>query len=1273
MAYQLTRAQRASLACDRNIMVLAGAGTGKTRALTERVLFLITEKRVRPSELLVLTFTRKAASEMKERIYNRLLEAYFKDPANHHLEQAVHHFNEMVINTFHGFFASLLRNYGYSIGMNHQFKVMEEEPEQQLLFRKAFLSLLDQWGHEYPDKLTDLFTYYTYNELKKVSTDILRDWVLFKSTLDFYRELGILTNEKFDSDRFQKIFTVKPDIDWNQLVTRFEKLLEAAYNEAVTNTKSTSKILMALRQSLPPLLQYLKSEKKEEEKVKELVVQLSNLSVNGKLSSLFTREGLLNKGRIPRRLAELFEDFNHKYINFLSQYNLNPIQLKNYFLYSGYIPSDSDYFKLLTHWLSWGEKLISLYEEYKKVSNQVDFHDLEIFSRKLFREAPHIVEKLRNQFRYVMVDEFQDTNSLQWELLFHIVSDGRRLSKDKLFIVGDKKQAIYGFRGGEVEICDLAERMIRDVNKENQKNMSQTVTTESDKTEMIFAEGIIPFVENFRSHPDLLNFFNRFGNIIFPGSNPEPFDTTYFPLRAGMKEKTSVGKSIFYGFYVTEEKDEVGETIFKLSAPERREVEARNIARFLRLVLDEKWNELASFLGMEPEEVRRQWLWLATSMRSGKKSVGLLFRRKANLPIYEKALIDYGLPFKMESGQSLFQQQEIVDLLHLLNWLHDPADDISLIGFARSIIWGISDLLITFISLIDSSGRSSFYEKMEKIVRYLDHRSIEKEKELISLGELFSENFNQFKKLLPIEWQNKVLENLPFPTTDWKIFMYGFEQLKKLKKLSSTLPVFALFVEIVQRFQLMELYKQLPDGEQKLANLREFMDILNNFVVENSAADFSSLMMHLELLIQNSNIGLGETDEDAVIQVMTVHKSKGLEFPLVILADLEKESGSGSFKKRDILLMEKMVFEKPWKDGHGWEFPELHSFIPEAYEKEKRFSVIIPRSRKIEEDSFYFPLEEYAFLKDEFKEYAEERRLLYVAMTRAEMALMIFTGVEDIHLPEKRDRVTTISTWQEILLQPFEKIAISQKEFVLTESFADLAIHSFPIPSQTAEMVKSVDEKQFAGEERISISFADMKKIYHPSELGSNDFNETEKRNFNIPVTEFGTIVHEAMERDYWQKNDAELEQILKNREPLLESTEVSEIIRHIRKAQMVIQAMKKNYPQLYKEVPFYSPIIPEENIFMKGVIDGILVAPDQKKAVILDYKTNFVEFPDKEYARKHGYDLQLAVYSKIAEEIMNVVVEKAVLIFTHSGHILEYPRNDWLKQFEKLINLIRE
>lgn len=1279
MKVQLTKAQQASLSADRNIMVLAGAGTGKTRALTERVLYLLTSKKVRPGELLVLTFTRKAASEMKERIYNRLLEAYFNNNNDSHLQNAVYNFNKMVINTFHGFFASLLKDYGYTIGIDHQFKVMEEDYEQQLLIQKSFQEMLKKWGKEKQDELTSLFTYYNYSDLKNVSNAILEDWPSFKETVDFYQELNLWDGDQLNISDFMNVFFIEPDIDYTSLSDLLKQILKDTNTFVQNLTNSKSAYIAVLKTIIPSLLEKLNSTGEPREQIKIIYNTLTRIVTNERETPLFTKKDGLLSLRGPKGLKETFKIYNKSLEKKINQYGLQPDQIRDYFLYDENSILNSDYFKIFSLWLKWGNELIAIYEKLKYKYNYLDFHDLEMLSKKLFLSAPQIVEKLKNQFRYVMVDEFQDTNSLQWDLLYRIVSDGEGLEKDKLFIVGDKKQAIYGFRGGEVEICDLAEEIIQKTNELNRKHHTPLESIPETEQLQDYQKGIIPFVENFRSDTSLLEFFNAFGQILFPDKNPQPFDTIYHALKPGVEQKKKDGIKVFYGIYSSENKENNNNNnkTKEISASEKREIEAQSIAQFLRWVYDEKWEELADFLGLKPEEVRHNLLWLSQSMQQGKKSVGILFRRKTYLAVYERALIKFGLPFKMESGQSLFQQQEIRDILHLLRWLKDPTDDVSLIGFARSVIWGLSDLFITFLSMMNSSHMQSYFQKMNFIYSFLREESFfQSEEKVISLKNVLGDHWESFAKNLPERVRNLNIKNIVFPVEDWIRFKEGFKHLLELKSMVMTRPLFTLFLEVIQRFRILQLFKNFPDGEQKIANIHEFMDILNNFVVENSTADISSFIKHIENLTESSNIGQGEMDENAVIQVMTVHKSKGLEFPLVILADLEKENQSSSFKKRDILLIEKIMFQELWKDGHGWNFPNLHQHDLEKYNKNKKIPLLLPRSKKIIEGNINYPLEQYLFKKDELREYAEERRLLYVAMTRAQNALMVITGIksdnfnpegENTDVQNAKNVALEKSSWKDILLQPFREIDLTNNMFELKKDYTNLPIHSFFIQLMEKDGESGKIDTQEVAEEYIPLPKKRMIEIFHPSELGGTDFNENQEIPLNIPVTEFGTLVHECMEKEYWKKSDDEIKTFLKNREPLLEENEMKELIRHIRKAEKIIKILLKDYPVMYTEIPFYSKIAPSMDKYMKGVIDALLLDSQGKSGIIIDYKTNFTEQPDKEYAHKHGYDLQLAAYSKVVQNIMGIEIKKSILIFTYSGKTVEYSGNELKEHFLRI------
>jgi ATP-dependent helicase/nuclease subunit A len=281
------------------------------------------------------------------------------------------------------------------------------------------------------------------------------------------------------------------------------------------------------------------------------------------------------------------------------------------------------------------------YRERKRRAGVVDFHDLLTLARDLLRDRPDAREQARRRFRFVLIDELQDTDPVQMELVEHLCGGG--LTHGKLFAVGDAKQSIYRFRGAEVALF---------------QGLRQAVP----------ADGRQELSVNFRSQPALLHFTNALLGRHMPD---------YEPL-AARRPQTNPEPCVEFLWCRRGDKESVGEG---------RRREAERIARRIAVMVGRGERLVVDRCGGEPvlRPVRQQ-------------DVVLLFRSMSNVAIYEAALRGHGLDYYLVGGRAFFAQQEVYDLLNLLRALENPQDAVSLAGTLRSPFGCLSDEVLYLLA-----------------------------------------------------------------------------------------------------------------------------------------------------------------------------------------------------------------------------------------------------------------------------------------------------------------------------------------------------------------------------------------------------------------------------------------------------------------------------------------------------------------------------------------------------------------------------------------------
>lgn len=466
---QLTPQQKKACLTNRGrVIVSAGAGSGKTGVLVERFVRLVREKQAQLDEILTVTFTNKAAREMKERILERFEDLGMKSEREHFLQTA--------IGTIHSFCARLLSENKLLVPVDPSYRIVDRTT-QALMLERVLQNLLEEATQKRDSSTLQLFQDHGFSSLLKgVETAYAK-----------LRSLGISPDELDESP---------------------------------------------------------------------------------------AEEGALKK------------------------------QFKPF---------------LIRAWKD--------YEALKRRQALLDHDDLQTLAYDLLRLHPQVLQRLRRKIKFILVDEFQDTNPVQVKILDLLSRDGND------FFVGDKKQAIYGFRHAEVEAFNALEKECA-----------------ADKMKKL-----VVLEENFRSRPEVIEFVNRFFEKIWHG-DPRVEYRKLIAAASPQNERTGGVEIALVDQKAQEE---------TVSIDKGREAEARWIGeRIGRLVQDEGY----SF-----------------------RDIVILIRSTTALPIYQQSLDDAGIPFYLVSGRGFYAQQEIHDVVNWLKALAHPEWDIPLAGFLRSPMVGLSD------------------------------------------------------------------------------------------------------------------------------------------------------------------------------------------------------------------------------------------------------------------------------------------------------------------------------------------------------------------------------------------------------------------------------------------------------------------------------------------------------------------------------------------------------------------------------------------------------
>ncbi|MBV6518548.1 MAG: hypothetical protein DCC43_06825 [Candidatus Brocadia sp.] len=865
---------------ERNIVVIAGAGTGKTTLLVNRVLHvLLGHKRLQKEEspilrIVAMTFTEKAASDMKVRLMGELekIVAVIKGNASPeeqikrekflaHIRDTYHttlaeierrakksleDMDKALIGTIHSFAAHLLRLYPLESGVVPGFIVDESDVFEEMFDK--------EWSRWIAGELTlDSSRAHLWKDvLRRLDLECMKD--LAKRLSAFTIPLDSLTSPANDAS------IVQPLIDF--LAHRITKIVASCgkqKNNLVLQLNELSNIFDGIR-------------KHGIDYVNTLTYDLDKDPSKAKKD--WTEEGFAAAQRLVKEshgMLKKLRAVDHAFLTAATDLILPFVKtFRQTYLSQGYISFDG----LLT------------------------------LTRDLLqkKECRHVREKLKDDFRVILVDEFQDTDPVQYEIVLFLSesleyysTDARKviLEEGKLFIVGDPKQSIYAFRRADIEAYEY---VVKQVCGQDEPLKLQ---------------------ENFRSHSGIIEVVNQLfdGRIMVeqPGLQPR-----YISIHA-QRQKRHSSQKVELVLVSDIEGNE-------LSANEAREAEAEWIARWI-----------ANHVNRETMEDPLAANGVRTLVF---RDVALLLRAFTQVRPYVEAFKRYGIPYIVEGEKYFYTTQEILDFINLLRVIGNPHDLVALVGVLRSPLAGLTDREI--------------YEL--RVHHSLDYRKgvLEKIPEDYGIKDTDCHPLQTHK-------QEKEKPNLSAEAKEIAESFYAF--LREIHARAGIIPVSQLIAEILDSAHIAEITASAWHGEQKLANLWKLHRMACD-MEESAGISLQTFVGRIKTHIREGREE-GESplsDETLdVVKILTIHKSKGLEFPVIILGNLHGEV------RNDHEVLDGAVFD--------WSTSTTGIVVGRGNQQVRNLQSMVIEKK----------------LND--RSWEEEKRVLYVAMTRARERL-ILTGSE---------------------------------------------------------------------------------------------------------------------------------------------------------------------------------------------------------------------------------------------------------------------------------------
>lgn len=816
----------------RNLLISAAAGSGKTAVLTARIISRIIDKNnpIDISRILAVTFTKAAAAELKERISAALFKEIRKNPSDKYLNRQLIKLNKAKISTIHSFCYDMVRNHFYHFGLNANVRIADQA-ESKLIGYEIMENVIDYF-YETPPEISGISDFKRFIE----NFISLRDEKFAVTFYNLYEKLRSYPNGvEFINECIESLnkavgvdfFKTKWGETFCNITEQKLKYFLSVYNEILNymsgneyNTYRTAFVYD--RDYIAVLLDVLTV--KDYNRTRELFSSYEKQAIKGRLKKELMSEELEFYKKVRTEFREL------------------PLKLYKDFFGS----SNEEIAKIITATADINKdiyKFLHTYEEKLNIEKRkrgiLDFSDLEQLTYKLLYatngEISEIAMNLRNLYDEIYIDEYQDVNKLQ-DMIFNAISTG-----NNLFMVGDIKQSIYGFRGANPNI-------FADYRESN------------DKVDTIYLSN------NFRSDKPVIDFVNIVMSRLFKNNSGR---VTYNSGDDLINSK------------ITEKSPQKTEIAIVLSD------EADYVCRRINEIVENGYEY---------------------------RDITLLFRSVNNAAYYEQAFIKNNIPYFVKSTHSFFENAEILLILSLLNVIDNPSRDIYLAAVLKSPLFDLT--LEELVRIKTAYKNDTLYKSLEKFT----------EANNFAKGRYFFIKFGQFRDYADSQPVDKLL---------WYLYQ------------ETGLTAYVRYDE-VKYANLLVLYEYARKYENgSFKGLYNFLQYINDVISKEESPDTAGAF----------------EESDNTVKMMTIHQSKGLEFPVCFLCDTEKRINQRDTYE-NLLLDEQSGITMKIRDETGYAYYDT-------------------------------PLRQSAVLQMLNNSMDEEMRVLYVALTRAKEKLIITASADD--------------------------------------------------------------------------------------------------------------------------------------------------------------------------------------------------------------------------------------------------------------------------------------
>lgn len=1229
----------------KNLLVSAAAGSGKTAVLVERIIQIITDEEhpVDIDKMLVVTFTEAAAAQMREKIARAIELRLSENPENVHLQKQAALIYKAQISTIHSFCLNVIRNNFNKIDLDPAFRIADET-ELKLMQEDVLESLLEDKYQKKEEGFMLLSDYFS----KKADDSELRDTIIkiyeFSEGYPWPEEWLQEILEVYETDSIEKFENLK----WVKELVLFAK---AKLSECVNMLEKAKSI--ALMPNGPE--NYAAFFDDEEEMISRCLKYNDYESLREEILKIdFKRIPTAKKGcdEILKEKAKNIRDSVKGIVSDQKKYD----SVKGLFSYSA-----KDEIEKLNAMSPMVRELVNLVLEFSREflnrrneKGIISFGDMEHYALNILysidekgnRVLSNTALEYRDSFEEILMDEYQDCNRVQEELMCSICGESN--NRYNRFMVGDVKQSIYKFRLANPELF---------IDKYNCYRTGDLESQGENHNELICLHN------NFRSRKNVVNTVNDlFGQVIHKDLGDVEYDNdarlvlgASYPLF--MKQNEDID---FDGYEIKEENEcfkdltETGENKTKIEEDRKTDVIRSSESTY---VIDENetlWNTEIHLADLDNDSDLKKneqeaymiagrirelvGLFWVTDEESGElrkaryKDIVILVRSMTDVAEgLRKVLTCEGIPSIMSLNTGFYDTREIQTIIQLLQLLDNPRQDIPLYGSLHSFFGKMSDEEIAKLKAVDVENDTKYWALYD----YLCYAADNNEKACRFL-----------------------------------------ELLNRYRKMAVYTPIHDLIQIIVDETGYLDYITAMSAGEQRRMNVNMLILKAKSYEATSFKGLFHFIRYIKELRKIEADQGEAEMSSASAdaVRIMTIHKSKGLEFPICFIAGIHKQFN--------------------FRDSTGIMAADMNLGIGFSYVDTKRRIRNNPLFRKVVNLRIHQDL------------LGEELRVLYVAMTRAREKLIItgcvkdkeklFTKVSEIKSACKTSgrmpyvELCQAKSYMDFML-PIMDIAVVHDADEIGNRNVGEAIDRIKLKGDLLSKASLVDSKipefnELKGKlEReyphknleglvLKTSVSELKKAYIDMELSADLFAHNEELSYEpsfvketdntISATDRGNAYHKVMELLDFSDDDIKSQINTMFEKHLISKTWVDAVNPEKIERFMTLPLAKRmasaqREGQLKKEQPFVYGMSAnridikypeEEQVLLQGIIDAFFI--ENGEIVLVDYKTDKVLAPSELIDRYH---VQLDYYKEAIESILGMKVKESILYSFALGEEVVY------------------